>query len=120
MKLCNLNYLRTISPGNPKFIVEMIQLYLKNIPVSFQAMNNCLITADWKSMQNHAHKLISYFDCMGMPKEYRDTAKQIEDYASNLEHLGLIPNLLLKIENVFPQARKELEEELNKNFGIKN
>ncbi len=116
MKLCNLNYLKSISPDNMEFERQMIQLFLKNVPIAYQAMNNSLINSDWDIMQHNAHKLKSHFDCVGLPVEFRETAKQIEEYAQNKVHLELIPNLLKKLESETQLAFKELEEELNKNL----
>lgn len=116
MKLCNFNYLKSISPDNPKFVREMIQLFLKNVPLFIDTINTCLTSSDWDGVQHSAHKIKSHFDCMGIPKDYRDTVKQIEDYAQHQKHLDLIPGLMLKLEGTIQQAYKELETELNENI----
>jgi len=115
MKFCNLNYIKSISPGNPKFVTEIIQTFLKQVPVSIEEMNNCLGNADWSGLQYNAHKIVSHFDCMGISKEYTGAAEQIEKNAKLHEHFDLIPSLLLKLENAFQKACKELDAELNKN-----
>lgn len=116
MKICNLNYLKTISP-DPQFVINMVQLFLKNVPQSLKIMNSCLIDSEWHEMEHQAHKIKSHFDCMGIKKEFRDLVKQIEDYAKLQEQLHLIPGLLVEIEQLFLQASKELTEDLNKNYG---
>lgn len=118
MKICNLNYLKSISPDNPQFVIDMVQLFLKNVPQSLKVMNSCLIDSEWHGMEHHAHKIKSHFDCMGIKKEFRDSVKQIEDYAKLQEQLHLIPGLLEKIELLFLQASQELTEDLSKNYGI--
>jgi len=114
MKLCNLDYVKSISPKNPTFVREMIKIFLKQVPISIKAMNECLEASDWNGLQNYAHKIKSQIDCMGMPNEYRDATKKIEEYANLREHLDLIPDLLLKIEIGTKQACKELKIELKK------
>jgi HPt (histidine-containing phosphotransfer) domain-containing protein len=114
MELCNLDYVKSISPKNPKFVREMIKIFLKQMPVSVKAMNQCFAESDWEGLQNYAHKIKSQIDCMGIPAEYRDAAKKIEEYAKTQEHLDLIPDLLLKIEKASKQACKELKVELKK------
>jgi len=114
MKLCNLKYLESISPDNPGFVNEMIQLFLKNVPVFIDNMNKNIVTSDWEGMQNNAHKIKSYLDCMDIPKNFANIAKQIETYSKLQEHIDLIPGLLEKLEGAIHQAYQELEEELIK------
>jgi len=116
MKICNLTYLNSISPDNPKFVRDMMLLFLKNVRIAYEEMNASLITSNWKSIHEHAHKLKSHFDCVGLPKEFREKAKQIEDYTQQLNHLELIPGLLNNLESETQSVFKELEEELNKNL----
>ncbi len=117
MKLCNFKYLKSISPDDEKFVTQMIQLFLKNVPVSVEAMKNFTITKDWNSLQHHAHKIRSDINCMGIPKQYGNIAKQIEEYAKLQENFDLIEGLVLKLEVVLSQAYVELKEELN-NYGL--
>ncbi|MES2139363.1 MAG: Hpt domain-containing protein [Bacteroidota bacterium] len=117
MKLCNFKYLKSISPDDEKFVTQMIQLFLKNVPVSVEAMKNFTITKDWNSLQHHAHKIRSDIDCMGIPKPYGNIAKQIEEYAKVQENFDSIEGLVLKLEVVLSQAYIELKEELD-NYGL--
>lgn len=116
MKLCNFNYLNSISPDNPKFVREMIQLFLKNVPLFIGTMKTCQVSSNWDGLQHSAHKIKSHFDCMGIPKEYRDMVRKIEEYAQHQKHLDLIPDLMVKLEGATQQAYKELETELNENI----
>ncbi|MES2590853.1 MAG: hypothetical protein V4608_03125 [Bacteroidota bacterium] len=116
MKLCSLNYLKSISPNNPKFVKDMILIFINNVPVSVKAMNDSLITSNWKELQHHAHKIRSHMDCVEIPKEYVNIAKEIEESAKQQQNLDLIAGLLLTLESVFQQAYQELDEELEKNY----
>lgn len=117
MKLCNFNYLKSISPNDPKFVTQMIKFFLKNVPVSIQIMHDFKSTRDWNSLQHHAHKIRSDINCMGISKTHGNIAKQIEECAKLQENSELIPGLILKLETVLLQVYKELEEELN-NYEI--
>ncbi len=114
MKFCNLDYLKSISPDNPKFMKEMIQLFLKKVPQSIEEMNKFLIAADWHNLGEHAHKIKSNIQTMGIKKEILDAAKQIEDNCKYQKHLDLMPSLLLEIETEFNEVYKELEKELSR------
>jgi HPt (histidine-containing phosphotransfer) domain-containing protein len=118
MKIYDLNYLKSLSPGNPKFMVEVIQLFLKQVPVFIEELNKHHSNSDWAGLQYNAHKIGSHFDCLGIQKEYRDIARKIEEYAKLKENSDLIPGLLIKLESSLQQANKELNEELGKNYNI--
>lgn len=112
LKICNLDYLKSHAPNNPNFVTEMLQLILKQTPIVIEHLKKCLATSDWDGLQGNAHKIKPTLDLIGLPKEILHTAKQIEEYASDQNHLDLIPAQLLKLENALKQAFKELEEEL--------
>lgn len=117
MKLCNLNYLKSISPDNPKFVKDMVLIFINNVPISVKAMNAGVISSDWKEIQHHAHKIRSHMDCVEIPKKYVNMAKEIEQSAEQQQNLDVISGLLLKLEIVFQQAYQELDEELKKNYS---
>lgn len=111
MKICDLNYLKSLTPSNPILTLELIQLLLKQAPVSFEAMKKFHAEGNWKQLQYHAHKLGSFFDTIGIQPEYKEAVSNIEKYTKKQEHLNLIPDLLLKIEIGLNLACKELEVE---------
>jgi HPt (histidine-containing phosphotransfer) domain-containing protein len=114
MEICDLTYLKSVSPNNPKFISEMIEIFLKNVPTAMQSLNSGLTECDWDSIQFHAHKLRSHIDCMGISKTYGEMARQIEEYAREKENYELIKSMVPKLENVFGLAYTELKNELTK------
>jgi tRNA U34 2-thiouridine synthase MnmA/TrmU len=118
MKICNLTYLKSLSPGNPEFIVEIINLFVKQVPLSIEEINKSLAKADWSTIQYHAHKIASQFDCMGIQKEFKDDIYKIEEYAKLKENVHLIPCLLIKVEETLKVTYKELNEELTKDYVV--
>jgi HPt (histidine-containing phosphotransfer) domain-containing protein len=114
MKVCNLNYLKSVSPDNPGFVTQMIHLFLKNAPQSVESMKSSFISKDWNNLQHFAHKIRSDINCMGISKQYISAAKQIEEHAKQETNFDSIPDLLLKLENIIQEASKELNEELEK------
>jgi hypothetical protein len=50
---------------------------------------------------------------MGIPRDFEDAAKKIQEYSGTQKHLEEIQELVLQIENVCSKACEELEEELN-------
>lgn len=118
MKIYDLNYLKSLSPENPKFVVEIIQLFLKQVPVFIEELNKHHSNSDWPGLQYNAHKIGSHFDNFGIQKEHRDIARKIEEYARLKENSHLIPDLLIKLENSLKQVHKELNEELEKSYNV--
>lgn len=114
MEICNLNYLKSVSPNNPKFITEMIHIFLRNVPVAVEGMKQSLRVQDWDTLQHHAHKLRSHIDCMGISKKYTEMAIQIEESAKKKENINLISEFVPQLDLVFEKAYVELKEELSK------
>ena len=117
-KICNLDYLKSHAPNNPKFVTEMLQLILKQTPLIIEQLNTCLATADWDGLQGNAHKIKPTLDLIGLPAEITMLAKQLEKYASEQTHLESIPAQLKTLEEMLKQAYTELEEELAKELKI--
>jgi HPt (histidine-containing phosphotransfer) domain-containing protein len=92
----------------------MIQLFLKNVPISLETIKTSIAIKDWNTVQLHAHKLRSNIDCMGIDKKYAAIAKQIEDSASKTRDLETIPGLFQKMEVTLQKACIELQQELDK------
>jgi HPt (histidine-containing phosphotransfer) domain-containing protein len=112
MRISNLDYMKSHSPNNPKFVVEMVTMILEQTPPYFMQMQNALTNSDWTSLHSIMHKIRPSIDLIGMPKEIGIIAKEIESYCKELVHLDLIPALYLKVDTAFKQAYPELEEEL--------
>jgi PAS domain S-box-containing protein len=113
-KICNLDYLKSHSPNNPKFLVEMIQMFLSQTPQYLSEMERCLAVGDWNGLHGNAHKIRPSIDFLGLPKEISSSAKLLDEYGATQQNIDLIPNLFLKIKNAFQEAYIELEEELEK------
>ena len=66
---------------------EMITLYLDQTPDLIGIMKQSLKDKDWDSMHSAAHKMIPSFSIMGIPQEFENLAKMIQEYSSTLQHL---------------------------------
>ena len=113
MEVCNLSYLKSVSPNNPKFMTEMIQIFLKNVPVAIESMKASVPSQDWEMLQHHAHKLRSHIDCVGISKKYADMAKQVEENAKQKKDMAGINEMVMQLDAVFEKAYNELKSELS-------
>ena len=113
-KICNLDYLKSHAPNNPKFVAEMLQLILKQTPLIIEELHKCLATSNWEGIQGNAHKIKPTLDLIGLPAELTILVKHLEEYASERIHLDLIPAQLITLEEMLKLAYIELEEELKR------
>ncbi len=113
MKCINLDYLSRRTKSDPKLMMEMIALYLEQIPPLVAIVKESLITKDWDAMYEAIHKIIPSFSIMGIGGDIESNAMKIQDYAKAKQEIDVIPDLVLQLETICTQACAELEEELN-------
>ena len=112
MKICELDYLKSHAPNNPKFVEEMIQMFLKETPAYLAGIKKSLAASDWEDVHVNAHKIKPSINFLGLPADIADAIKLINEYATTQQHLDLIPNLFLKVETAMQLAYIELADEL--------
>jgi signal transduction histidine kinase/DNA-binding NarL/FixJ family response regulator len=112
-KLTNLDYLRTVSKGNTKFMAEVISIFMLQTPSAITNMKKYAHAGDWKSLAAEAHKIKPSFNFMGM-KKTGDLAKEIEELGKNNVQTEKIVFSIEKIEDACSKAFPELEMELKK------
>ncbi len=111
-KHCNLDYLKSHSPNNPKFVVEIIKMFLEQTPVFINAVNRCLSAEDWDGLYGNVHKIRPSIDLIGMDEKFSISAKQIESYCKERKNLESVPAMVLQLEKELEQAYAELKAEL--------
>jgi HPt (histidine-containing phosphotransfer) domain-containing protein len=111
-KTIDMTYLKDLSNGSDRFIKKMLQMLLKQTPEGVSALEKHYNNKDWESLRLTAHKLQASFLFMGIQK-LPAIIHEVEDHAANKTHLDLLPELILKIRNVWNKAMKELESELS-------
>ena len=111
-KYTNLDFIRQMTKGDSKMIMEMVNVYLEETPKYINKIKQGISTMDWESIARASHSFLPSFATMGMDEEYTDMAKKINQYVEKKENFEKIKELLLKIEELFFQASEELEKEL--------
>lgn len=117
VKQIDLAYLYQRTKSNPILMLEMINAYLEQTPTLINAMKQSLLERDWNTLQASVHKMIPSFSIMGMNKQFEQIAKQVQDYAANMEHNEGIHDLVMQLEVACNRACIELQEEI---VNIKN
>ena len=80
--ITDLNYLKTMSGGDPKFIREMIDLFREQIDEYKSIMPELLDKKDYDSLSKIAHKAKSSVAVMGMT-DVADLLKELEILAND-------------------------------------
>ncbi|RKS94016.1 PAS domain S-box-containing protein [Flavobacterium limicola] len=113
IKYINLEYLHHRTKSNPKLMMEMIALYLVQIPPLVQTMKQSLADQNWSLLAASAHKMIPSFSIVGISSDYENMAKKIQELATAPEKSEEIHELVQQLEEVCLQACTELQEEFD-------
>jgi CheY-like chemotaxis protein len=111
-KISDLNYLNKITKSNPKLMIEMIEVYLKQTPPLLTIIEDSLKNKDGQSLKMAIHKLIPSFTIMGIHPEIENMAKEIQENAHTISTAEETHKKTLHLINVCAQTCKELEQEL--------
>jgi PAS domain S-box-containing protein len=113
IRCINMDYINRHTKANPKLIMEVISLYLKQTTALVILMKQSLRDKDWAALGSAAHKMIPSFLIVGINEKFENMAKKVQEYAGTEEHIDEIPGLVMQIAGVSIQACKELEEEFD-------
>ena len=111
IRCINLGYLNQRTKSNPKLMMEMITLYLGQVPPLVQTMKQGLADQNWSLLAASAHKMIPSFSIVGISSNYENMAKKIQELATAPEKSEEIKDLVQEIDDVCQQACVELNEE---------
>lgn len=111
IRCINLGYLNQRTKSNPKLMMEMITLYLGQVPPLVQTMKQSLADQNWSLLVASAHKMIPSFSIVGISSNYENMAKKIQELATAPEKSEEIKDLVQEIDDVCQQACVELNEE---------
>lgn len=114
LKYINLKYLANRTKSNPALMLEMITLFLNQTPILMQEMKVLLHQKAWSSLESTVHKMIPSFMIMGIPVEFEDLAKKVQEYAGTKLHTEEIAGLINQLEIVCMESCNELKREFNR------
>ncbi len=111
IKCTDLSYLVGKTKNDPKRMMEMITIYLKQTPFLISAMKQSLHDKDWDGLHAAAHKIVPSFAIVGISPDFEVVAKKVQAYAGTISQANGIDSLVMQLEKVCAQACEELEEE---------
>lgn len=101
-----LKHLTKVMNGNKKGMLEMIDIFLKQLPDSTHKMEVAVNNRDWQQVHFEAHKVKSTIGIIGL-SELLPVILSINENTRELKYLETIPNL-------FAQFKKQGKIELKK------
>jgi hypothetical protein len=112
MTICNLEYLKNVTPGSNDFPIQIIELFIKNLPNQILKTKIALENANCEDIYNFTHKIKPSLTMLGFSFEIIETLLKINEFSKNCINLDQIPTLLYHLENELDKAYIELQAEL--------
>ncbi len=109
--ITDLNYLKSMSGGDDKFIQEMIELFREQIEEYKKDMPALLQKKDYNNLSKMAHKAKSSVAVMGM-SQVAELLKELEILAHDGKEVDRYEPM---VQNFFHQCQLAIEELDNKN-----
>lgn len=82
----DLSYLREMSGDSSEFMVEMLDAFLKQTPLTMADLEKAILAQDWKATSEAAHKIKPTFFYVGR-EDARDHMQIMEKNARELVNL---------------------------------
>jgi HPt (histidine-containing phosphotransfer) domain-containing protein len=96
LKEYSLDYLNSISGGDKEFIQDMIETFVKSVPVELARMKTAIDQKDWYKIGEIAHKFGSNLMYLELDN-LKPIIDNIETYGLEMEHIDEIPVLFEKL-----------------------
>ena len=109
----NLDFLDKFTGGDQELAIQLIEIFLKQIPEAIQKLNNSISKHDWKETHAVAHKIKSSIAIFEL-NELKKLITNIEEYSRDSVNLDKIPNAFSAFREGTRYATRDLETELKK------
>jgi HPt (histidine-containing phosphotransfer) domain-containing protein len=109
----NLDKINEMADGDEDFISSVISVFLEEVPLDLEGLENALEQQNYEQVYQLAHKIKPNVDLLGM-EQTRATALQIETLGKNVANMS-------EIKEIFPTLKKDVQQvvsELKKDFGL--
>jgi CheY-like chemotaxis protein len=106
----NMNYLEELSAGNTNFELEMIRLFLNQIPLEMQNITQAIEFNDLQKIKDLCHKIKSSFDIFGLQK-ISELLVQLSTDSDNgknkTELLQQVASMQILLEAFYPELENK-------------
>jgi hypothetical protein len=109
MKLCNLDYLKSFTPGDNAFAIQVLELFLQETPVAIGKMKRSLAASDWVELYKDAHAIKPPVELTGAPESVLETLLKIIAYSKSESNTDELPALIRYFDESMQLIYPELE-----------
>ena len=109
----DLDFLDKFTGGDQELTIQLIEIFLKQVPEAIEKLNVHIPRRDWKETHAVAHKLKSSIAIFEL-HELKKLITNIEEYARDGERLEDLPHLYAEFKEGSKIAVRNLEAELSK------
>ena len=109
----NLEFLDKFTGGDQELAIQLIEIFLKQVPEAVQKLNHSIASRDWKETHAIAHKIKSSIAIFEL-NELKKLITNIEEYSREKVNLDKIPNAFSAFREGTRYAMRNLEAELKK------
>lgn len=112
MEKIDLTYLETLADGSTELIVELMEIFIDQVPEFIEEMNTYYLNKDWEALSAIAHKSKSSIDIVGL-KDLQAKLKQLElDAKEGLNeeaYRGIIDEFISTCNNAIIDAKEVIK-----------
>ena len=107
----DISDLRDLSNGNPAFVVNMLNIFIKNFDIDLAELQNAHAEQSWDKIRGKSHKMIPPCRHLGF-NALVATLKDIETKAINHEDMEEIGTQIAMVSNNYAHLRPIIESEI--------
>ena len=111
-KTYSLEKIKEISNGDTEFVTKMVHLFIQTASSSLEMMKTAYGEKDFKSLNAIAHRIKPSINDLKI-HQITDEIKQVELLSKENPDSKLIPEFLIKIENVLNNAINQMKQDYN-------
>ncbi len=112
MAICNLDFIKNITPGSTTFPVKVIQLFLKDTPATLEALKIAINNKEWFKAYEEAHKIKPSVLMLGFPSETTDALLAILKNTQTEKNTEDVKELFSQFNKRIPEIYRDLEVSL--------
>lgn len=107
----NIEDLQELSNGNPGFVVNMLNIFIRNFDIDLKDLNNALNDKDWNRLRGKSHKMIPPCRHLGFNTLMSDL-KEVEVESQQGQDLDKVSRLVSDINDNYSKIKPVIEAEI--------
>jgi len=112
MSICNLEYIKSITPGSHSFSIKIIETFLTDTPIKVEELKTAILEEKWQLTYEIAHKIKPGVLMLGLPSDNSDALLKIMKFAKDDLKQNQIKSLFNSFIKNIDLIYKDLENSL--------